>query len=256
MLTILSPAKALDFSREHHNLEVSRPDFDQDAQKLVAILKKKSVSDLQQMMSLSEDLARLNVLRYEAFASDQNKDHRKPAVLVFNGDTYQGLNAGDFDCEDHSFAQQHLRILSGLYGVLRPLDVIEPYRLEMGTRLKTDRGYSLYDYWGERVAQALEAADVGECVLNCASQEYFRVAGPHLKVPVITPQFKEERDGDLKMISFFAKRARGAMARFVIKNRINSVEEIKEFDLDGYRFNLELSTETVPVFTRPHPNSA
>lgn len=250
MLTILSPAKSLTFSSEPLTEGVTRPEFQEDAQSLVGILRNCSASDLRRLMTISEDLAQLNVARFKAFGTSESLDSQRPAALVFSGDTYQGLEAAEFSKDDFDYAQAHLRILSGLYGVLRPLDLIEPYRLEMGTRLKTEIGATLYEYWGDRVARALEANDAGSVILNCASQEYFKVAERHLQVPVITPQFKEERDGQLKMISFFAKRARGALARFVVANRIDDPKDIQNFDIYGYRFDAALSAEHAPVFTR------
>jgi cytoplasmic iron level regulating protein YaaA (DUF328/UPF0246 family) len=178
----------------------------------------------------------------------------KPAALAFAGDTYQGLEAGSLDADEMAFAQEHLRILSGLYGVLRPLDAIQPYRLEMGSRLKTGRGSSLYDYWGDRIAQALnaQAEALGTDVLiNCASQEYFGAVDLNaLKPRVITPVFLEEKNGEAKIVSFYAKKARGAMARFIIQHRLTSPEGLRDFDSGGYAYRPDLSDGDRWVFLR------
>ena len=183
----------------------------------------------------------------------------KPAALAFAGDTYQGLEAASLDADEMAWAQDHLAILSGLYGVLRPLDAIEPYRLEMGSRLATDRGRTLYDFWGDRIARALDAqaAEVGsDTLVNCASQEYFgAVDRTALGLRVITPVFMEERGGTPKVISFYAKKARGAMARFIIQNRLRDAESLTAFDTGGYRHVPDLSEPDSPVFLRDHPAS-
>ena len=180
------------------------------------------------------------------------------AVLAFAGDTYQGLEAASLDDDEMAFAQDHLRILSGLYGVLRPLDGIQPYRLEMGSRLKTERGKSLYDYWGDRIARALNEdaeATGANALVNCASQEYFgAVDTDALKLPVITPQFMEDKGGAPKIVSFYAKKARGAMARYIVQHRLTEPESLRDFDSGGYAWSEELSTPEKPVFVRPYGN--
>ena len=218
-----------------------------------------SVADLRKLMSISEPLAKLNQTRFKAFTEEPAPETIKAAALAFAGDTYQGLEAGTLDADELAYAQDHLRILSGLYGLLRPLDQIQPYRLEMGSRLATRRGKSLYQYWGDRLALALnaEAAAMNtDILLNCASVEYFTAVKPEaLNLRIVTPVFMEERDGECAIVSFFAKRARGAMARFVIQNRITSVEDIKGFSVGGYGFRSDLSEDDRLVFTRDYPDT-
>lgn len=212
-------------------------------------------ADLKRLMKLSDSLAHLNHQRFQEFDPKAARPTgSKQAALAFDGDTYVGLRAPDFTPEEMEFAQEHVAILSGLYGLLRPLDAILPYRLEMGTRLRTPRGASLYEFWGDRVAKKINERlkkSAGRVVLNCASQEYFGVIpSGALAVPVITPVFKEVRGGQAKIVSFSAKRARGMMARYVVSNRITSPEKIKKFNLDGYAFVSEGSTETDWLFLR------
>jgi hypothetical protein len=211
-------------------------------------------------MGLSDDLARLNRDRFKVFANDPAPDATKPAALAFNGDTYQGLEARTLTEDDLAWAQDHLCILSGLYGLLRPLDAIQPYRLEMGSRLKTRRGRSLYDYWGDTIAKALNAQAASQdtdTLINCASQEYFGAADRKaLKLRVITPTFMELKDNKPRIVSFFAKRARGAMARYVIEKRLRSAEDIKGFSAGGYSFDADLSEGDKWVFLRVYPETA
>jgi cytoplasmic iron level regulating protein YaaA (DUF328/UPF0246 family) len=204
-------------------------------------------------MKISEPLARLNAERFAEFGTMETK----PAALAFAGDTYQGLEAGSLEPDEMDWAQDHFRILSGLYGLLRPRDAIEPYRLEMGSRLATDHGKTLYAYWGDTIAEALntQAVEIGaDTLVNCASQEYFgAVDRAALDLRVITPVFMEEKAGTPKVVSFYAKKARGAMARFVIQNRLTDPEALKEFDTGGYRYNEEMSERDKPVFLRAYP---
>ncbi|MCL4145712.1 UNVERIFIED_CONTAM: hypothetical protein GTU68_019101 [Idotea baltica] len=212
-------------------------------------------------MSLSDNLAKLNLDRFNSFEPEPEDELTRPAALAFAGDTYQGLEADSLDADELMFAQEHLRILSGLYGVLRPLDAIQPYRLEMGSRLKTRRGKNLYDYWGSDLSKALNAqaeAIGSEVLVNCASQEYFGAVDlKALNLRVITPQFMEDKgDGKgPKIVSFFAKKARGAMARFVIQKRINTANGIFDFDIGGYAYAPSMSKPDAPVFLRPYPAS-
>ena len=249
MLITVSPAKKLDMT-EVAELTPTQPDFAQDAMTLAKVARDLSVKDLQKLMGISESLARLNAERFRDFGTMEEK----PAALAFAGDTYQGLEAGSLDADEMAFAQDHLRILSGLYGVLRPLDAIQPYRLEMGSRLKTARGASLYDYWGDRIAQALNAqADAlgTDTLVNCASQEYFGAVDlSALKPRVITPVFLEEKNGEAKIVSFYAKKARGAMARFIIQRRLTSPAGLRDFDTGGYAFRPDLSEGDRWVFLR------
>ncbi|GGA30208.1 peroxide stress protein YaaA [Neptunicoccus cionae] len=251
MLAVLSPAKKLNFDRPAKPMPETYPAFQEDANRLATIAQKLSVGDLRSLMHISEDLAKLNKARFDGFSAQSSVDNAKQAMFAFAGDTYTGLEATGFDESDCSYAQDHLRILSGLYGLLRPMDMIQPYRLEMGSKLKNDEGATLYAYWGEKLCGALDAASSGAPVVNLASNEYFKAAREKKMVsPVITPSFKEDRNGELKMIGFFAKRARGAMARYIIKNRVQTVEGLKDFDLDGYKFQPGLSDEKTLTFTR------
>lgn len=259
MLVVISPAKRLDWAER--DVAVTQPEFPDDAMRLVRTARNLPLRDLKALMSLSDDLARLNRDRFAAFQEDPDDEATRPAALAFAGDTYQGLEAASLDPDELAYAQSHLRILSGLYGVLRPLDAIQPYRLEMGSRLKTRRGKNLYDYWRDGPATALnaQAETTGSKVLvNCASQEYFGAVDlKTLKLRVITPQFMEDKEDGKgpKMVSFFAKKARGAMARFIVQNRVNDPATLMEFDLGGYTYQPDLSSADKPVFVRPYPDS-
>ena len=254
MLVVISPAKRLDWAER--DVAMTTPDFGADALRLAKTARNLTLGDLRKLMDLSDDLARLNRDRFRAYEADPALEATRPAALAFAGDTYQGLEATSLDEDELAWAQDHLRILSGLYGLLRPLDAIQPYRLEMGSRLKTRRGASLYDYWRDDLAKALNrhAAEVDSDVLiNCASQEYFGAVAPKvLKLRVITPQFMEDKSGQPKIISFFAKKARGSMARFVIQNRLTDPASLKDFDLGGYTYQPDLSTDDKPVFLRSY----
>ena len=255
MLIVLSPAKALDFTAGPPNAPLTSPEMPDQTAELAKVAKKLRASDLKRMMELSDSLAKLNRERFQAF--DPDSEEGLQAAFAFNGDVYLGLKARELEKKALSWAQDHVRILSGLYGVLRPLDAIQPYRLEMGVRIKTKRGGSLYDFWGPRISQALDTAVAGHkqpLIVNCASQEYFgAVDRKALKAPVLSCRFLEEQDGEARVISFFAKRARGAMARFAIDNRIERAEYLKAFDRDGYRFVASASTDEEFVFARPQP---
>ncbi|MCO4847034.1 MAG: peroxide stress protein YaaA [Yoonia sp.] len=255
MLVVISPAKSLDMAPV--DVVVTVPEFQDDAIRLSKTARNLTLTQLKGLMSISDDLARLNRDRFKAFAEEPTPEMVKPAALAFNGDTYQGLEAKTLNADDLAWAQDHLGILSGLYGVLRPLDAIQPYRLEMGSRLKTRRGASLYEYWGDTIAKALNerAADVGaDTVINCASQEYFGAADRKaLKLRVVTPQFLEVKEGRPRIVSFFAKRARGAMARFVVENRLTDPDGILDFRAGGYAYDADLSTPDKPVFLRDYP---
>lgn len=259
MLVVISPAKRLDW--EDRDVVATQPEFQEDAVRLAKTARNLTLGKLKGLMDLSDDLARLNRDRFQAFQDAPPAEATRPAALAFAGDTYQGLEAASLDADEMAWAQDHLRILSGLYGVLRPLDAIQPYRLEMGSRLKTRRGSNLYDYWRDGPAKALnaqaEALDT-QTLINCASQEYFGAVNlKKLKLRVITPQFMEDKgDGKgPKMVSFFAKKARGAMARFVIQNRLTSPDSILEFDSGGYTVDAGRSTPDKPVFVRPYPST-
>ena len=257
MLTVISPAKSL--NQDPTPVPPTQPVFADEALRLVRTARNLTLKDLKGLMGISDDLARLNRDRFRAFKPAPGPGDVKPAALLFDGDTYQGLEAATLDDDDLRWAQDHLRILSGLYGCLRPLDGIQPYRLEMGSRLKTRRGHSLYDVWGDRIAKQLtaDAQAIGsDWLLNCASQEYFGAADRKaLKLHVITPVFHEERDGTRQVVSFFAKRARGAMARFAVQHRITDPEGLRDFAIGGYRFDPDTSGPNSPHFVREYPDS-
>ncbi|MBT9385890.1 peroxide stress protein YaaA [Pseudooceanicola sp. CBS1P-1] len=252
MLIVVSPAKRLDWAER--DLAMTTPDFTDEANSLARTMRGRTLEEIKALMDLSDDLAKLNRDRYRDYADAPSDDLLRPAALAFAGDTYQGLDAPSLDPEELNWAQDHLRILSGLYGVLRPLDGIQPYRLEMGTRLKTRRGTNLYQYWKDVPAKALnaQAEAVGTDVLvNCASQEYFGAVEPKaLKLRVITPVFLDVVKGKEKVVSFNAKRARGSMARFVIERRLSDPEGLKDFDLGGYIYQPERSSDDQFVYLR------
>ncbi|MCK0095022.1 peroxide stress protein YaaA [Yoonia sp. F2084L] len=258
MLVVVSPAKSLDM--DPVDVPATAPVFQEDAVRLSKTAKNLTLKELKGLMGISDDLARLNRDRFKAFAAQPDAEVTKPAALAFNGDTYQGLEAKTLAQDDMAWAQDHLRILSGLYGLLRPLDAIQPYRLEMGSRLKTRRGKSLYDYWGDTIAKALnaQAEAVGtDTLINCASQEYFGAADHKaLKLRVITPVFMEVKDDKPRIVSFFAKRARGAMARFVVENRVTDADGIKAFTSGCYAYDPDMSEGDKWVFVRDYPAAA
>ena len=252
MLIVLSPAKRLDFTNADPALPASERRFREDTASLSKTAKRQTRADLRRLMGISDDLAKLNAERFKAF--DAESTDGVQAAFAFAGDVYEGLRARELNASELAWAQDHLRILSGFYGLLRPLDRIQPYRLEMGTRLKTRRGASLYDFWGDRISRQLnvdaeEQAD--PTLVNLASQEYFgAVDAKALRLPVVTPQFREEKNGESRIISFFAKKARGAMARFAIDERLERAEDLKGFDRDGYRFNKAASSDNEWIFIR------
>lgn len=257
MLVVISPAKRLNWDPVQS--PVTQPEFQADAVRLAKTARNLSLTDLRKLMDLSADLGRLNRDRFKSFLETPESFATRPAVHAFAGDTYIGLDAASLEADEMRWAQDHLRILSGLYGVLRPQDAIQPYRLEMGSRLKTRRGKNLYDYWCDGPAKALnaQASQVGtDTLLNCASQEYFgAVDTKALKLRVITPVFMEQRDGQSKIISFFAKKARGAMARFVIQKRVTDPEGAKDFDYGGYKYQPAQSQGDRWVFSRDYPDT-
>ncbi|WP_127113031.1 peroxide stress protein YaaA [Shimia sediminis] len=257
MLVVVSPAKRLDWNPVAG--ETTEPDFADEALRLAKTARNLTLGDLQKLMDLSPDLARLNRDRFKAYESEPDAYATRPAVHAFNGDTYIGLEAASLEPEEMVWAQEHLRILSGLYGVLRPMDAIQAYRLEMGSRLKTRRGKNLYEFWRDSIAKNLntQAESLGTDVLvNCASQEYFGAVDPKaLKLRVITPVFMEEKAGVSKIVSFFAKKARGSMARYIIQRRLTDPEGLKEFDLGGYAYQPQMSEGDRLVFLRDYPET-
>lgn len=251
MLVVVSPAKRMDETAPRR-ADGSTPVFLAERDALLATARDLTPKDLEKLMGISSKLADLNVARYKSIGSGEGE---KQAVELYAGDTYAGLEAATMDAEALDFAQDHLRILSGLYGLLRPKDMIEPHRMEMGTKLKTPRGKSLYEFWGDQIAEQLnrDAAAAGTDVLiNCASVEYFTAADREvLGLRVITPMFYETKKGAPKIVSFFAKKARGAMARFICEGRLTDPEDIKRFDTGGYAYQPEMSAPDRPVFLRP-----
>lgn len=256
MLTVISPAKRLDWTPRPQAM--TAPAFAAESLQLAKRMRNLTLGELQGLMDLSTDLARLNRDRFRAFSDSPAAEDLRPAALAFAGDTYLGLEAASLDPEELAWAQDHLCILSGLYGLLRPLDGIQPYRLEMGSRLKTRRGASLYDYWRDDLARALnrQAQALGiDTLVNCASQEYFgAVPAAALKLRVITPVFLEDKGGTPKTVSFFAKRARGAMAQFIVQHRLTDATALTGFDSGGYTYQPDLSAPDRPVFLRPYPS--
>jgi len=257
MLALISPAKKLDFETESSIAEHSQPDFLEQASALVKKAHRLSRSQLAQTMKLSDALAELNYQRFKSFSTPFDLSNAKQAALMFNGDTYVGLKADTLTNDDFAFAQDHLRILSGLYGLLRPLDLIQPYRLEMGARFKPPKGEDLYGYWNGRLADAVTGIVGGHenpTVVNLASNEYFKaLRAKTLSVPVITPVFKEVKDGQARTLGMFAKQARGMMARHMIVNRLQEPEGLKSFSDGGYEYRDDLSDDKSWVFTRPQP---
>jgi len=254
LLIVVSPAKKLDYDTPATTSKSSVPSFLEQSQVLIDRLRQYSALDLAELMKLSMNLAELNFERYAQWQQDVSEESGKQCVLAFKGDVYQGLDAESFSEDDLDYAQQHLRILSGLYGLLRPLDLMRPYRLEMGTRLPTERGKNLYEFWGSRITDAINAqlqAQGDDVLINLASNEYFKAVKPkELAGRIITPQFKEKKNGQYKMIGIFAKKARGLLSRYILLNRLNDPEQIKGFDLEDYAFNPDLSNGDNWVFTR------
>jgi cytoplasmic iron level regulating protein YaaA (DUF328/UPF0246 family) len=254
MLAILSPAKTLDYETPLKTKLNSQPIYGRESNQLIKALRTFEPFEVASLMKISDKLADLNHKRYVEWRNKPAESKTRPAALAFKGDVYQGLEAESFNDNDLKFAQRHLRILSGLYGLLRPLDVIQPYRLEMGTKLKTSKGQNLYDYWGTKLTtglnEALKESKEGTLV-NLASNEYFGAVQPKLlEGSLLNIGFKEKRNGQLKFVSFSAKKARGLMAKFIIKERLKNPDDLKNFDLEDYKFNKKLSSELDWTFSR------
>ncbi|MCB2425970.1 peroxide stress protein YaaA [Methylophaga pinxianii] len=255
MLTVISPAKTLDFDTPSHTKKHTQPRFLAQSEQLIEQLKKLSSQEIASLMSISDKLAGLNMARFQQWQTPFTEDNAKQAILAFKGDVYTGLDAETLDEKGLDFAQQHLRVLSGLYGVLRPLDLMQPYRLEMGTSFQNDAGRDLYTFWGDQLQKSLEAEPALEdgILINLASNEYFKaVNAKKLKATIITPVFKDWKNGQYKMISFYAKKARGLMSRYIIDHQIDSPEKLKQFDSESYRFSAEMSQKNDWVFIRDH----
>ncbi len=254
MITILSPAKKLNENQQASSDKYTVPLFLDDSEVLVEKLRKFSPEQLQELMNVSRNIAELNYERYLRWTTPFTPDNAVHALYAFKGQAYQGLKAEDFNDQDVAFSQDHLRILSGLYGLLRPLDLIQPYRLEMGTSLENPRGKDLYSFWGDKITGALNEAlsdHKQNVLLNLASNEYFKAFNPkRLEAGIITPVFKEQKGDQYKTIAVYAKMARGMMARYIMRNRIDDPQDIKGFDWEGYVFSAEMSTENVWTFVR------
>ncbi|HXZ09748.1 MAG TPA: peroxide stress protein YaaA [Paraburkholderia sp.] len=256
MIIVLSPAKSLDYETPPHVKKHTIPDFVDDAAELIGDLRRLSPQQIATLMDISDPLARLNFQRYADWSVKSDTSNAKQAVLAFNGDVYEGFDAKSLSAADLDYAQNHVRVLSGLYGLLRPLDLLQPYRLEMGTRFENARGKDLYAFWGERITHALNVqlkknGKAARVLVNCASNEYFRSVKPKLlDAPVITPVFEDWKGGRFKIISFHAKRARGLMARYAVENRLDEPEALKGFDAEGYAFDADASNDSTYVFRR------
>ena len=256
VLIVLSPAKSLDYETRPATRKRSEPLLLDDAERLVSVLAAKSPDEIRALMDLSPELAELNVERYHDWHRPFTPANARAAILAFRGDVYLGMDApATFGERDYTRAQKVIRILSGLYGVLRPLDLMQPYRLEMGSRLATEAGRDLYAFWGDRITraldEALEASPGPRALINLASNEYFKSVKPELlEAPVITPTFLDEKNGEARVVSFFAKRARGAMAGWVVRERVATLKGLLDFDGLGYRYDPERSSRLRPVFLR------
>jgi len=254
MLILISPAKTLNYNIQPQTGNFSQPDFTEEAAQLVEVLRKYSPKMLQKLMNINGNLAEINATRFMEWSLPFTSENAKPAMLVFNGEVYNGLRAETFSEDDLIYAQKHLRILSGLYGALRPLDLMQPYRLEMGTKLKVKRKSDLYQFWGSKITRhikdMMETNDL-KYLINLASNEYFKsIDTSKLPVQIITPTFKDFSGGVYKFLTVYGKKARGMMARYIIQNRIEEVDQLKLFDEEGYFFNERLSNGNEWVFTR------
>lgn len=258
MLVVISPAKSLDYETPVKIRRFTQPDFLAESQQLIDGLRQLSAQQVSALMSISPTLGELNRDRFNHWQLPFDNKNARQALFAFDGDVYGGLNAPALSLDDITFAQKHLRILSGLYGLLRPLDLIQPYRLEMGTAWKTSGAHSLYDFWGRKITEALNAqlnetlrGGKKPVLVNLASNEYFKaVKEKHLAADVVSPVFKDYKDGQYKLISFFAKRARGLMSTWIIRNRVHQPADLLSFDVEGYRYSDQDSTPGAPVFLR------
>lgn len=254
MIVILSPAKTLDFDSKPTTKIYSQPEFLEDSAELIQQLQRLSPADISGLMGISDALGELNFDRYQQWQLPFSPANAKQAALAFKGDVYTGLEADTFSSADFKFAQKHLRILSGLYGILKPLDLMQPYRLEMGIKFANTRGKNLYEFWGSQLTEELNAQlkkNKSKALVNLASNEYFKaLKKKDINVEIVSPAFKDYKNGEYKMISFFAKKVRGQMAAWIIKNKVTSASDLLDFKVDGYKLNKKLSSPAVPVFTR------
>ena len=254
MLTVISPAKTLDYETPVSISKHTQPLFADRSAELIDVLAEYSPQRIGKLMGISDKLAELNVNRYAEWTRKSTKKNARQSLLAFKGDVYVGMEAQSFSESDFEFAQSHLRILSGLYGVLRPLDLMQPYRLEMGTKLKNDHGDDLYDFWGPEITKALNKQlklNGDEILLNLASNEYFKsVKKDLLNAEIVAPVFKDKKNGKYKIVSFYAKKARGAMSGWIIRKGITDPKKLKKFTGMGYKYSAKESTETSPMFLR------
>ena len=257
MLTLLSPAKKLNMEPPATTLQATQPRLTTYIKAIATVAKRQSADDLKRLMHISDNLANLNYERFKAFNLDNQSNSAKSAGLAFDGDVYWGLDAKSMADETLSYAQDHLRILSGLYGLLRPMDAIQPYRLEMGTKLQNPRGKSLYEFWGTILADQINDDLTGHSdstIVNLASNEYFKaVDKTALNRPVISAKFLNIKDGQARALMYYAKHARGAMARWIMENRVDRADGLKDFNADGYSLDVDASSKTELVFTRKQP---
>ncbi len=258
MLVVISPAKTLDFETQPFLQDASKPSFLEDSQELINTMKDYSPDDVGRLMKISQKLSELNVERYHDWHTPFTLDNAKQAALAFKGDVYTGLDAQSLSEEDLKWSQDRLRILSGLYGALRPLDLMQAYRLEMGIKLENQRGKNLYEFWGEKITEHLnqQLTTLGsDLLVNLASNEYFKAVKPMLiNGNIVSPEFKDSKNGQYKIISFYAKKARGLMTRWIIENRIESAEQLIDFNVAGYYYSDEFSSDNSPVFLREAQN--
>lgn len=259
MISLLSPAKNLNDAPVDLSLEPTHPALQSDVEAIARVAKTQSANELKSLMHISDDLAQLNAERFKTFVLNGKSNSAQPAAMMFNGDVYRGFDARNLDKDSLDFAQDHVRILSGLYGVLRPLDLMQPYRLEMGTKLENPRGKTLYDFWGDKISKALNAdldAQDSRTIVNLASNEYFKAVDKKaLRADIIAPAFYEMKDGKTRIISFYAKYARGLMARWIVDNRVDHADGLKDFNVDGYKFDAKATAEAKGklIFKRKQP---
>lgn len=257
MLTLLSPAKKMNMDPAETDLSATRPRFEADTRELAKLAKTKSADDLKALMHISDNLAELNAERFKAFHLDGKSNSAKSAGLAFDGDVYWGLEAKTLSDADLTYAQDHVRILSGLYGILRPMDTIQPYRLEMGTKFENKRGKNLYEFWKETLAPSLNeelAEHEDGTIVNLASNEYFKAANTKaLNGPVISAKFMEDKDGKSRPVQYYTKFGRGLMTRWIVQNRVDRADGLKDFDSEGYKFDPKRSDAETLIFARPQP---
>lgn len=257
MIIILSPSKTQDFENINRTDTYTQPEFILDIKELLETIQQKEVDEIQEVMKISERLAFLNYNRFQDIQIPFKPEYDRQAIVAFRGDVYEGLDSDTLTDEELNFAQNNLRIISGFYGILRPFDLIQPYRLEMKTPLKTARGKNLYEFWGKFLTDYFNTRYEGNVIINLASKEYSKaIFNRHFKLKEITPLFKEEKNGELKTVAIYAKKARGKMARYIIQNRIKQPNKLKSYTEDGYKFDENLSTDTEWIFTRPRPKKA